>query len=199
MVTLLLSLALLQTPMITAQQPTQRLSITRGTAQPDTLMTFYDFKMKDIDGKDVPLSEYKGKVVLVVNVASKCGNTPQYDALEKLYKEKKDAGLVVLGFPANQFGGQEPGTNSEIKEFCSLTYGVNFPMFSKIVVKGEGIDPLYTWLIANAPRHEDIEWNFAKFLVDRDGNVIARFDPKMKPDNEEITAAIEKALAEKSE
>jgi len=158
--------------------------------------SIYDFSMKNIDGKTVHLSKFKGKVLLVVNVASKCGNTPQYAALEKLYSDNKDKGFAVLGFPANEFGGQEPGTNAQIKEFCTSTYNVNFPMFAKIVVKGEGIDPLYTWLIASAPYHDDIEWNFGKFLIGRDGHVIARFNPKVKPDDPEVTDAIQKALAE---
>ena len=159
--------------------------------------SIYDFSMKNIDGKEVPLSKFKGKVLLVVNVASKCGNTPQYAGLESLYKAKKSEGFAILGFPANQFGAQEPGTNAEIKEFCKATYQVNFPMFAKIVVKGEGIDPLYTWLIANAPYHDDIEWNFGKFLIGRDGKVIARFNPRVKPDDPQITEALDKALAEK--
>lgn len=158
--------------------------------------TIYDFKMKNIDGKEVSLSKFKGKVLLVVNVASKCGNTPQYAGLEKLYADNKDKGFAVLGFPANQFGGQEPGTDAEIKEFCKSTYDVKFPMFSKIVVKGDGINPLYTWLIQNAPYHDDIEWNFGKFLIGRDGHVIARFNPKVKPDDPQITEAIQAALAE---
>lgn len=164
------------------------------TAPPKTI---YDFKMKDIDGKEVSLDKFKGKVLLVVNVASKCGNTPQYDGLEKLYTEYKDKGFAVLGFPANEFGGQEPGSDAEIKEFCSLTYKVNFPMFSKIVVKGDGINPLYQWLVANADRHEDVEWNFAKFLVGRDGKVIRRFTPKTQPNNPEMLKALDAALAVK--
>ncbi len=158
--------------------------------------TIYDFKMKNIEGKEVPLSKYKGKVLLVVNVASYCGNTPQYKSLEKLYADEHRKGFEVLGFPANQFGSQEPGSDAEIKEFCEKTYQVTFPMFSKIVVKGEGEHPLYQWLIASAPRHEDIEWNFAKFLVDRNGYVIARFSPKTQPDSEEVKEAVQKALAE---
>lgn len=158
--------------------------------------SFYDFTMKNIDGKDVPLSTYKGKVLLVVNVASFCGNTPQYAALEKLYAENKDKGFEILGFPANQFGQQEPGTNSEIKQFCTSKYNVTFPMFSKIIVKGEGIHPLYQWLLANADRHDDIEWNFAKFLIGRDGKVLKRFTPKTTPDSEEVTAAVADALAQ---
>jgi glutathione peroxidase len=158
--------------------------------------TFYDFKVTDIDGKEMKLSEFKGKVLLVVNVASKCGNTPQYAGLEAMYKKYKDKGFAILGFPANQFGAQEPGTNAQIKEFCSATYHVNFPMFSKIVVKGDGIHPLYQWLIANSDRPTDeIEWNFAKFLIGRDGKELKRFDPKTQPDSDEIVSAVESALA----
>lgn len=156
--------------------------------------SIYDFTMKDIDGKTVPLSEYKGKVLLVVNVASFCGNTPQYAGLEKLFVENKDKGFEVLGFPANEFGQQEPGSDEEIKKFCTSKYDVSFPMFSKIVVKGEGISPLYQWLIASSDRHEDIEWNFAKFLIGRDGKVIKRFSPKTKPDAEDLQAALGDAL-----
>lgn len=157
--------------------------------------TIFDFTMKDIDGKDVKLEKFKGKVLLVVNVASKCGLTPQYAGLESVYKANKDKGFVVLGIPANEFGGQEPGTNAEIKEFCTGNYDVTFPMFSKIVVKGEGIHPLYQWLIKNAPYHEEIEWNFGKFLIGRDGKVLNRFAPKVKPDAPEVTKAIEAALS----
>lgn len=157
---------------------------------------FYDFKMKTLDGKEIPLSKYKGEVLLVVNVASYCGNTPQYKPLEKLYTDLHPKGFEVLGFPANQFGAQEPGSDKEIKEFCEKTYQVNFPMFSKIVVKGEGEHPLYQWLIANGPRHDDIEWNFAKFLIGRDGRIIARFGPRVQPDSPEVMDAINTALAE---
>lgn len=157
--------------------------------------SIYDFTKNNIDGKPVALSTYKGKVLLVVNVASFCGNTPQYKGLEAMYAHYKAQGFAVLGFPANEFGHQEPGTNGEIKEFCTATYHVDFPMFSKIVVKGEGIDPLYTWLVAQAPRHDDIEWNFAKFLVDRQGHVIGRFTPKTQPDDPAMVKAIEAALA----
>ncbi len=160
--------------------------------------TIYDFKMDDIQGKQISLSKFKGDVLLVVNVASKCGNTPQYAALEKLYETYKARGFAVLGFPANEFRGQEPGTNAEIYQFCTAEYGVTFPMFSKIVVKGESINPLYSWLIANSDRKNDaIEWNFAKFLVDRHGHVVGRFLPTMKPDDPQVVAAIEKQLAEK--
>lgn len=158
--------------------------------------SIYDFSMKNIDGQSVPLSKFHGKVLLVVNVASKCGNTPQYAGLESMYKQDKSKGFAILGFPANEFGHQEPGTDAQIKEFCTATYQVNFPMFSKIVVKGPGIDPLYTWLIANAPYHDDIEWNFGKFLINREGKVIARFNPRVKPDDPQLVAAVNAALAE---
>jgi glutathione peroxidase len=151
--------------------------------------------VKDIDGKDVNLADYKGKVVLIVNTASKCGLTPQYEGLEAVYKKYKDKGLVVLAFPANEFGKQEPGTNSDIKEFCKDNYSVSFPLFSKIVVKGEGIHPLYKQLTTAEGFKGEIGWNFAKFLIGRDGQIIARFEPKEKPDGEMITEAIEKALA----
>ncbi len=165
-------------------------------ASPSTGGSLFDFTMKNIDGKEVPLSKFKGKVALVVNVASKCGLTPQYEALEKLYRAKKDQGLVVLGLPANEFGGQEPGTDAEIKEFCTGKYDVTFPMFSKIVVKGEGIHPLYKWLISNT-ENKEIEWNFAKFVVGRHGDFKARFSPRTKPDDPELLKALDAALAEK--
>lgn len=157
--------------------------------------SFYDFKMNDIDGKVVEFSKFKDHVALVVNVASRCGYTTQYEGLQALYAKYKERGLVVMGFPANEFKGQEPGTNAEIKEFCSAKYGVTFPMFEKSVVKGDGISPIYKWLLENGPRKDDIEWNFAKFLIGKDGKVIARYDPKVTPSNADLTAAIEKALA----
>ncbi|MBC8065976.1 MAG: glutathione peroxidase [Chlorobia bacterium] len=155
----------------------------------------YDFTKKDIDGKPVKLEKFKGKVLLVVNVASKCGLTPQYDGLQKLYTSYKAKGFEVLGFPANEFGNQEPGSNKEIKEFCVAKHHVTFPMFEKIVVKGQGIDPLYEFLISHSDRpKDDIEWNFAKFLVGKDGKVIKRFNPQTKPDDAELVKAIEAAL-----
>jgi glutathione peroxidase len=158
----------------------------------------YEFKKNDIDGKPVKLDKFRGKVLLVVNVASKCGLTPQYDGLEKLYTHYKGKGFAVLGFPANQFGGQEPGTNAEIKQFCTGKYNVTFPMFEKIVVKGEGMDPMYKWLIETSDRpKDDIEWNFAKFLIGKDGKVIARFGPQTKPDDPALVKALEEALAAK--
>lgn len=158
-----------------------------------------DFTMKDIDGKEVPLSQYKGKVVMIVNVASKCGFTPQYEQLEAVYKKYKDKGLVILGFPANQFRHQEPGSNDEIKSFCTKNYGVTFDMFSKIVVRGEGIDELYKYLTSKETNKKfggEIQWNFTKFLVGRDGKVIARFEPRVKPDAPEVIKRIEEALGE---
>ena len=158
----------------------------------------YDAPVKDIDGKDASLSPYKGQVMLVVNVASKCGNTPQYAALEAAFEKYKSKGLVVLGFPCNQFMQQEPGTGAEIKEFCTSKYHVTFPMFEKIEVNGAGRAPLYNDLAgAASPFPGDIKWNFTKFLVDREGKIVARFEPKTQPNAPEVTAAIEKALAAK--
>jgi glutathione peroxidase len=157
----------------------------------------YDFVVKDIDGKDVALSDYRGKVLLLVNVASKCGYTSQYEGLQKIYTDYKDMGFLVLGFPANNFKGQEPGTNAEIKEFCQLNYGVEFPMFSKISVKGEDIHPLYQYLTSGEGSGEyvgEITWNFNKFLVDGSGKVIDRFSSKDKPESEKVTSAIENVL-----
>jgi glutathione peroxidase len=160
--------------------------------------SFHDIKVKDIDGKDTSLKEYRGKVLLIVNVASKCGLTPQYEKLELLHQKYKDKGFAVLGFPCNQFGGQEPGTNEDIKQFCSKTYGVSFPMFDKIDVNGAKRHPLYAALAGEqSPFPGDIKWNFAKFLVGRDGRILERFEPKTKPDSPEITGAIESALARK--
>jgi glutathione peroxidase len=158
------------------------------------------YTVKDIDGNPVELSKYAGKVVMIVNVASKCGLTPQYASLQKLYKQYSDKGFVVLGFPANEFGAQEPGTNTEIKEFCNVKYQVSFPMFSKIVVKGDGQHPLYQHLTDKKtdPKFAgDIEWNFAKFLVGRNGEIVARFPSKVDPTTPEVVSVIEKELAAK--
>jgi glutathione peroxidase len=156
-----------------------------------------EFSLKSIDGKDAPLSAYKGKVVLLVNVASQCGLTPQYKSLQALHEQFNKEGLVVVGIPANEFGQQEPGTNAEIKEFCETKYKVTFPMMSKIVVKGDGIDPLYKHLTSketNGKFGGDITWNFEKFLIGRDGQVIARFAPRVNPDSDDFKNAIKKAL-----
>jgi len=153
--------------------------------------------VKDIDNQEVSLSKYLGKVVLIVNVASKCGFTPQYAALESIYEKYKDRGFAVLGFPSNDFLRQEPGTNAEIKSFCSLKYNVTFDMFSKISVRGKAISPLYKDLTSkekNGPYGGAIKWNFTKFLVGRDGKVIARFAPTTKPDAPEVLRAIEREL-----
>ncbi len=161
--------------------------------------SLFEFTLPSIDGKPMPLAAYKGKVILVVNVASRCGFTPQYSALESIYERYKDQGFVVLGFPANNFGGQEPGTNAEIKTFCTTKYNVTFPIYGKISVKGDDQAPLYAYLTrdANPAVAGDIKWNFTKFLVDRNGNVVQRFEPKVTPDSSEMTSAIEKLLAAK--
>jgi glutathione peroxidase len=175
----------------------------------------YDIPLKTIDGADARLGDYRGKVLLVVNVASKCGLTPQYEGLEKLYREKQAEGLEVLGFPANDFKGQEPGSDAQIQQFCQLTYAVSFPMFSKIAVTGEGTHPLYRALVAAQPqalgdgpmrerlRGHGIEpnpapavlWNFEKFLVGRDGRVVARFAPDVDAEDARLREAVEEALA----
>lgn len=159
--------------------------------------TMYDFTMKDIDGKNVPLSRYRGKVVLIVNVASFCGYTKQYTGLDSLYRAYADRGLVVLGFPANNFGSQEPGSDAEIKEFCSTKYNVSFAMFSKISVKGDDQHPLYRYLTsaeANPATAGDVRWNFTKYLIDRSGRLVAKFEPRVDPLSAELTEAVEAAL-----
>jgi len=156
----------------------------------------YTFTLNSIDGTPAPLANYKGKVVLVVNVASQCGYTPQYSALEATYEKYKDQGFVILGFPANNFGAQEPGTNEEIKTFCTRKYSVTFPMYSKLSVKGADQSPLYAYLTKETGKGitGDIKWNFTKFLVDRNGNVVQRFEPAVTPDSKEVVSAIEKQL-----
>ena len=177
----------------------------------------YNFKVNQIDGKEIALNEFQGKVMLVVNVASKCGLTPQYEGLEALYKQYRDQGLVVLGFPANEFLAQEPGTNQEVQAFCTLNYGVDFPMFQKIVVKGEGQHPLYSYLTETKPDAvlktdsklmplleekgllsggpKDIKWNFEKFLVNKKGEITERFSPDIDPMDPIIVDAVKRALA----
>jgi glutathione peroxidase len=166
--------------------------LTMLTSSAFAASSVHEFTLPSIDGAAAPLSAYKGKVVLIVNVASKCGYTPQYAGLEKLYETYKDRGFVILGFPANNFGAQEPGTNEEIKTFCSRNYNVTFPMYSKISVKGDDKTPLYQYLTGAAGG--EIQWNFTKFLVGADGKVIQRFEPKVTPDSAELTGAVEKAL-----
>ena len=160
----------------------------------------YDFTLPSIDGKPMPLAEFKGKVVLGVSVASRCGFTPQYTGLEALYEKYKDQGFVIVGFPANNFGAQEPGSNAEIGAFCKSKFGVTFPMFSKISVKGSDKAPLYQFLTdknANPKTGGEIPWNFTKYLVDRNGKVLARFDAPVEPESPELTSAIEAALKNK--
>jgi glutathione peroxidase len=160
--------------------------------------SLYDIKLKDIDGKDTTLAAYKGKAVLIVNVASKCGYTKQYTGLEALYQKYKDQGFVVLGFPCNQFGGQEPGTNEEIKEFCSSKFSVTFPLFDKLEVNGANRHPLYVALAGkDSPYPGDIKWNFNKFLVGKDGKILNRFESKITPESDEMNKAVQAALAAK--
>jgi glutathione peroxidase len=159
--------------------------------------SIYDFTIKSIDGQQVNLGSYSGKVVLLVNVASKCGFTPQYAGLEKLYEKYKDRGLVIVGIPANNFAQQEPGTDEEIKKFCSSKYMVTFPMMAKVSVLGDDQTPLYTFLTGKSTDPQfggDIKWNFTKFLFDRSGKPVARFEPATTPDSPEVAAAVEAAL-----
>lgn len=164
----------------------------------NTMTNIYSFTLKNIDGQDVSLATYTGKVLLVINVASKCGFTKQYAGLEALYKKYADKGLVVVGFPANNFLGQEPGSESEIKQFCTLNYGVTFPLFAKISVKGDDQHPLYKYLTSKETDPEfagDITWNFNKFLIGKDGKILNRFGSKTPPENPELVKAVEEALA----
>ena len=158
-------------------------------------MTVYSFKVKDARGNEKPLSDYQGKVLLIVNTASKCGLTPQYAGLQQVYAAWQEKGLEILAFPCDQFGHQEPGSDAEIQEFCQLNYGVTFPVFSKIEVNGEQADPLYQYLTAQkaGPKGSAVQWNFTKFLIDANGNVVERFEPAVKPDM--LVTEIEKLLA----
>lgn len=157
----------------------------------------YDFTLDDIDGHPLPLSEFRGKVLLLVNTASFCGNTPQYADLQAMYEEYHPQGLEILAFPANNFGQQEPGSNEEIKSFCYTKYSLTFPLFSKISVKGADAHPLYRYLTEQSPFPGEVEWNFQKFLVDRKGNVVARYRPKVPPLSNEILRDVERALAQR--
>jgi glutathione peroxidase len=154
-----------------------------------------DIPLKDINGNDTSLKSYAGKVILLVNVASKCGNTPQYAGLESMYEKYKDKGFVIIGVPSNDFAGQEPGTAEEIKTFCKANYGVTFPLMEKVHVKGDQKSPLYGALTGTqSPFPGEVEWNFGKFLIDRNGKVVARFNPRVKPESPEVIKAIESAL-----
>lgn len=162
--------------------------------------SIHQFTMESIDGESISLEQYKGKVVLIVNTASKCGLTPQYKDLEALYQEKKDEGLVILGFPANNFGGQEPGTDDQIAEFCSKNYGVSFPMFSKISVKGDDMHPLYQFLTQkekNGVEDSKVSWNFQKYLIDQNGVLQAVISPQTTVKNDKVLAQINELLAKK--
>ena len=177
----------------------EQVSMERAKMNESAKRSIYDFTVKDIDGHDVDLGSYKGQVLLIVNVASKCGFTPQYEGLQKLYETYKERGLVVLGFPANNFLWQEPGTDEEIKSFCTVKYNVTFPMFAKISVKGSDQHPLYVFLTdkqANPSVDGKISWNFNKFLIGRDGRVIRQFGSRTKPLADELVKAVEAALAE---
>ena len=157
-----------------------------------------DFKVQDINGKEVDLSQYKGNVVLIINVASKCGNTPQYKGMEAMYKKYAEQGFVILGFPANNYGHQEPGTDAEIKTFCTSKFDVTFPMMSKISTMGDDKAPIFKFLTEKPTAGDfagEVEWNFTKFLVDRNGSLIARFGNKIKPEDPQVTDEVEKALA----
>ena len=158
--------------------------------------SIYEFPLEDIDGNEMSLEKYKGQVLLVVNVASKCGYTPQYEGLQAIYEEYEDQGLVIVGFPANNFKGQEPGTEEDIKQFCTLNYGVTFPMTSKVSVLGEDQEPLFTYLTSqpNQDFEGEIKWNFEKFLIDREGNLVRRFRSAVKPESKELTDAIKEIL-----
>ena len=174
------------------------LTIMISTLSSQAAGSLYDIPLKNIDGQDATLKPYAGKVMLIVNVASHCGFTPQYKSLEAVYQKYQPQGLVICGFPCNQFGAQEPGTSEEIKQFCTATYGVSFPMFEKLEVNGPGRHPLYVQLAGkDSPYPGDIGWNFTKFLIGRDGKILARFDSRVKPDSAEVTSAIDAALAAK--
>jgi glutathione peroxidase len=191
---LLLALALI-TPVV-AQQPDAQIDIPDYN---DTTSDYRDIIFKTIDGEDASLADFDGDVILLVNVASKCGYTPQYAYLEELYRRYVERGFVVIGFPANNFANQEPGTNAEIKEFCTENYGVSFPMMAKISVAGDDINPLYKYLTTESEFAGPIRWNFTKFLLDRDGQVVGRFEPAVEPLSNEMIAAVEEQLGDQED
>ncbi len=178
----------------TSEKPILNQTVQQKENRKKVMSTIHDFTMKTIDGKEVSLSEYKGKVLLIVNVASKCGYTPQYTDLQKLYEDYKGKPFEILGFPANNFGAQEPGSDTEIQSFCSLTYNVTFPMFSKISVKGSDKHPLYKFITEDSDFKGDVDWNFQKYLIDKDGKVIAKFSPQTVPTSKDITSKIDRAI-----
>jgi glutathione peroxidase len=180
--------------MLTAALLSSLLTAAPSSPKEIPAMSVHAFTVKSNDGKETKLSAYAGKVLLVVNTASECGYTPQYKGLQGLYEAYKGRGLEVLAFPSNDFGAQEPGTDADIKNFCELRYKTRFPLFAKVPVKGAGAVPLYQHLAAQ--RGGDVRWNFTKFLVDRQGQVVGRFEPSVAPDSEELKAAVEKALAQ---
>ena len=174
-------------------------SLAQATQEGTTLMAaqtrmVYDFTLNDIDGKPISLSQFRGKVLLLVNTASFCGNTPQYTDLEKMYEQYREKGFEILAFPANNFGQQEPGTNAEIKTFCYTKYSLSFPLFSKISVKGDDTHPLYRYLTEQSPFPGEVEWNFQKYLVDRSGKIVARYHHRTKPLSDEVVREVEAAL-----
>lgn len=166
-----------------------------GSAKTAQKGKIYSFTVKTIDGRDKSLADYKGRVLLLVNTASLCGFTPQYDSLQALHEKYEARGLSVLAFPANEFGAQEPGTDAEIAQFCKTKYSVGFDLFSKIVVKGPGIHPLYKFLTEESGRNGEIPWNFTKFLVSKDGEIVERFEPSVDPESKTLAAAVERQLA----
>ncbi len=174
-----------------AVSPNAKPDLTKGKSM---TTDYLHLPLKTIDGHDSTLADFKGKAVLIVNVASKCGNTPQYKGLEALYEKYKSSGLVVVGFPANNFGKQEPGTNAEIKEFCSTKYAVTFPMMAKVSVKGDDIHPLFAWLTEKSPLPGEITWNFGKFLLDKEGTLVARFDPEVEPLDSQVVSKVAAVL-----
>lgn len=187
-----LSLALIAAVMLSGTTMAEEKKAAASAEQADSV---HDFKMESLAGKEVDLSKYKGKVLLIVNVASRCGATPQYERLQQLHRKYEDRGLVVMGFPCNQFGAQEPGSADEIQQFCKSNYGVEFPMFAKINVNGDEQTPLYEFLKDDASDHSDIGWNFEKFVVGKDGKVAGRFKTRTEPDDPAVIKLIEEELA----
>ena len=180
-----------------SMNPSSAQALQEGPLMAANTANLYDFTINDIDGKPVSLSQYRGKVLLLVNTASFCGNTPQYSDLQSLYEQYNDKGFEILAFPANNFGQQEPGTNAEIKSFCFTKYSLTFPLFTKISVKGDDQHPLYRYLTEQSPFPGEVEWNFQKYLVDRSGNIVGRFPHRMKPLAPEIVKEVERVLAAK--